>query len=128
MQSWFSNDTSDFGHEEDDCCCDSDVPEESFWISSKCLVPSSLESLLLRNSTLDSDEERSEDGDVVWLTGRGRRTGFGGSLLSSVGFFTGLILLSDTVTFVLAVMSDRGLAYERIWDSVLGCFNALRCR
>lgn len=91
-------------------------------------MSSRLESLL-RNSTLDldKDEEGSAAGDVVWLTGRGRRTGFGGSLLNSVGFFTGLFLLSCVVTFGLAVTFGCRLAEETILDSVLECFNPLRC-
>lgn len=66
------------------------------------------------------------DSGDVWLAGRGRRTGFGGSLLSSVGFFTGLFLLSGAITFGLAVTSGSGLAGERILDSDLGRFNPLR--
>lgn len=65
------------------------------------------------------------DGDAVWVTGMGRRTGFGGSLLSSVGFFTGLFLLSGTLTSALAWTSGSGLAGEMILDSVFGHFNPL---
>lgn len=83
---------------------------------------------LLRNSTLDSDEEWSVDSEVVRLTGRGRRTGFGGSLLSSDGFFTGLFLFSGAITFGLAVTAGSGLAGEMVLDSIRGRFNPLQRR
>ena len=77
---------------------------------------------------MDSAKKWAEDGDAVWLSGRGTRTGFGGSLLNRAGFFTGLFLLSGTVTLGFAVTFSSGLAGEMILDSVLGRFNPLRCR
>lgn len=79
---------------------------------------------LLRKPTLVSDLEQSVDGAAVWLTGKGRRTGFGGSL-PSAGFFIGLLLLLGTVTLESALRSGRGLVGEMVLRSVFGCFNVL---
>lgn len=99
----------------EDGCCRGDVPEDLCW---KCLVLSRFESVR-RNSTLEFDEEESVGDEDIWLAGRGRRTGFGGSLLTSAGFLTGLFLLSGPTSASAAASGNR-LAGETILDSVLG--------
>lgn len=72
---------------------------------------------------MDFEEEESVVGDVVRLTDRGRRTGFGGSLLHSDGFFSEPLLLSGAASFGLAVTSGCDPADERILDSLLERFS-----